>query len=168
MLQDRHRFDLVAHFPNMEKARMAVGTFGGQVKEESTNAFGSSSWIGLGAGIVLGVAVGVLLSRSYPAAGYHPSVLAQRAELVIALWASILGASGWIVGSTIRLFSSLPGPDYSELHITIQAEKLAETRAQLIAEGATTVTVREHGVSPPDVPASGADYAKAAVHKRGS
>jgi hypothetical protein len=147
MLQDRGRFDLVAHFPSAAKARTAGETFGGQVEEDVNVSFGSASWIGLGTGIFLGLALGFLLSKSILTVGFLPAVLIQRGVLLSALWANILGASGWIMGGMMHLFSLDPDTSRYELHITVQPEKLAEMRKLLAAEGATAISVREHQVT---------------------
>ena len=147
MLEDRARFDLVAHFPSAEKAKTAGETFGGQVEQDINVSFGLTSWVGLGTGILLGSALGFLLSKSILTVGFPPAVLNQRGVLLSALWAIILGASGWIAGGTVRLFSFKPGPNRYDLHITIQAEKLSEMKRLLVAEGATATSIREHTVT---------------------
>lgn len=145
MLRDRDRFDLVAHFPSAEKARAAEGTFGGRLEEDTSVTSGFASWVGLGAGLALGVAVGLLFYRNPPAIGFPSAVIAQRGILATALWADILGACGWIIGTTTQLFSSATSTNRFGLRVTVGAEKLAELRRQLIAGGATAVNISEAG-----------------------
>ncbi len=168
MLRDQARFDLVAHFPSVQKARTAEGTFGGRVEEGTTVTFGLTSWVGLGAGVILGLAVGLLLYRDLLSIGFLPAALAQRGAVVTTLWAVILGATGWIIGTSIHLFTSTPGTDRYELHVTVPAEKLADARRSLIAGGATMVSIKEHGVTDSVVQASEHDQAATPVPERGN
>ncbi|RPH34780.1 hypothetical protein EHM92_07445 [bacterium] len=168
MLRDKERFDLVAHFPSAEKARTAETAFGGRLQQEGDVTFGFESWLGLGAGVVLGGVIGFLLYKDLLEIGFLPVSMGSREPLVTVLWAAILGASGWIMGSAIHLFSSTPGTDRYELHITIGAEKLAEMRKLLIAEGATAISIKEHGVIDSDAQTSERGHAAGPVRAHGN
>ena len=78
---------------------------------------------------------------------FSPAIVNQREILLVILWAVILGAAGWIIGSASHLFSSAPKPDLFELHVAVQAMKLTEMRRLLAAEGATEVHIKDRKTS---------------------
>ncbi len=145
MLKDHARFDLVAHFPSATKARTAEDVFGGRMEQSAPITFGAASRAGLLTGLILGAAMGYLISRNILSVGPFPSPMGPHLPLVVAFWAAILGASGWILGGTYSLFSRSTGVDRFVLHVTVQAEKVDEMKRLLTAEGATAVTVGEPG-----------------------
>ena len=142
MLKDKERFDIVAHFPSEDKARTAEEIFGGRLGDEMPVSFAFVSGLGLGIGVLLGAATGYLLARSALVTFFSPALMLQRELLSGLLWAAILGATGWVAGSVAHLFSSPVGLDTRDLHITVQAEKLAEMRRLLVAEGASAVSIK--------------------------
>lgn len=168
MLRDRERFDLVAHFPTAEAAQSAEGTIGGHLEQKTSVTFGLGSWLGLGLGLAFGAGVGLFLSHTFLPAGFSPAILSQRGILVTILWAAILGATGWMLGSAIHLFSTVAEPDRFELHITVQADRLAQTKDLLVARGAVAISIREHNVTDSAVQLSGHGQGRTPVHEPGN
>ena len=158
--EERH---LVAHFTSASHAEQALRSLDGSIDspkitshEESafqpasaamgisTVEIGTSDWLGLAIGIVIGAVLGFLVYTGRLIVPGVAPALSAGPVAVIVLGAGILGSIGWLIEAVIHLARTADQSTQSELHLTVPADKWSDVGEQLVDAGAMDVFIPDN------------------------